>query len=229
MIYLFCLQQQIMMIWHNPRRLFITLSNTGLFAWSASPFGLRCATKVIRPASTHTCWFPKEKAERLNNNVEWVPLAAPSIMQCQSPRKASDNPRSQGCAWQSLSSTHSSTIIKVQTKCCSICCAQLEESNSKLDSKSPLSNKSMFLFYFLTNCLSACQQLELPAIFQRTRFEMCTWFFFFFNAEQFMCRDVKCMWQGWSVLVESLGICNRQILHFILHLKYFSWVNIMVI
>lgn len=112
MIYLSCLQQQIMMIWHNPRRLFITLSNTGLFAWSASPFGLRCATKVIRPASTHTCWFPKEKAERLDNNVDWVPLAAPSIMQCQSPRKASDNPRSQGCAWQSLSSP---TIIKVQT------------------------------------------------------------------------------------------------------------------
>lgn len=66
-------------------------------------------------------------------------------------------------------------------ECCPIHCAQLVESSSKLDSKSPLSNKSIFLFYFLTNCLSACQQLgELSAISQRKRFELCTWLFFYF-------------------------------------------------
>lgn len=86
----------------------------GLFTWSASPFGLRCATKVIRAASAHTCRFPEEKAETMNNNAEWALLAAPSIMRCPSPRKASENPRSQGCAWLGLSSTHSPMMIKVQ-------------------------------------------------------------------------------------------------------------------
>lgn len=66
-------------------------------------------------------------------------------------------------------------------ECCPIHFVQLEESNSKLDSKSPLSNKSIFLFDFLTNCLPACQQLgELPAVSQRKHFELCTCFLFFF-------------------------------------------------
>lgn len=103
-------QQQTMMIWRNPGRPFISLSNIVLFSWSASPFGLRCAAKVIRPASAHTCWLPEEKTERLNNNAEYVPLAAPSIMQCQSPRKASENPRSQG-----LLNRLTPSMIKVQT------------------------------------------------------------------------------------------------------------------
>lgn len=117
--------------------------------------------------------------------------------------------------------------------CCPIHFARLEESKSKLDRKSPLSNKSIFLFHFLTNCLSACQQLgELPGVSQRKCFELCTCFFlllFFFYAEQFIYSGIKCIRQGWSVCVESLGICNRHILHFILRLNYFLWVNIMAI
>lgn len=117
-------------------------------------------------------------------------------------------------------------------ECCPIHFVQLEESNSKLDSKSPLSNKSIFLFDFLTNCLPACQQLgELPAVSQRKHFELCTCFFFliYFYAEQFIYGGIKYIRQGWSVRMESLGICNRHILHFILCLNYFSWVNIMAI
>lgn len=64
--------------------------------------------------------------------------------------------------------------------------------NSKLDSKPPYSNKSIFLFYFLTNGLSACQQLgELLAVSQRKSFELCTCFCFFCFFE---CRAIHIQW-----------------------------------